>query len=425
MVPDLYHGDHIDDFDALKESIGGDFVIFKATQGTGFIDPVYANRADWANAKGVPHWAYTFMENADGEAQAQFLYEHSDRPVGYVLDCEPYKGDAPTREQAEAACRWFAERGLKCMVYWMDSQADLYGGIAESVSPELCADWVARYGRDIGKVDRYPAHFCDLHQFTSVGHVAGVGNVVDLSRVTGQGKTLAWFRGEDGMKGIADWMETACEEWSLGYDQSNRWDIRDGGETDCSALGSWCCWKAGYTDDPEPENIYSGNIVPWLKSFGFYEVKLGERQRNDVLVAENHHVAVCLSHGKIGQASIDERGRTTGGRFGDQSGRETNVKSYYDYPWTCCLRAPDGNGGGKEDEMQLSDAVTRPDGHVGSVNDILSYVDMRVEKMEPQVEALVKKTTKTNRELSELRSDMDGISVKLDKLLVALTGKAQ
>lgn len=35
-----------------------------------------------------------------------------------------------------------------------------------------------------------------------------------------------------------------------------------------------------------------------------------------------------------------------------------------------------------ENEMQLSDRVTRPDGHNASVNDVLAYIDMRVERLE-------------------------------------------
>jgi len=32
--------------------------------------------------------------------------------------------------------------------------------------------------------------------------------------------------------------------------------------------------------------------------------------------------------------------------------------------------------------MQLSDQVTRPDGHTASVGDILAYLDMRIERIE-------------------------------------------
>lgn len=147
------------------------------------------------------------------------------------------------------------------------------------------------------------------------------------------------------MPGIAGWCEIVCTVWSVGYDQSNRWDIRDGGETDCTALASWCCWQAGYTPQP-PRDTYSGNIVGWLLSHGFYAVPLQARKRNDVLVAVGHHAAIYCGDGKLGQASIDENGNIAGGKPGDQ-GNETNVRSYYSYPWTVCLRAPDGVGDGE------------------------------------------------------------------------------
>jgi len=153
------------------------------------------------------------------------------------------------------------------------------------------------------------------------------------------------------MAGIADWAETVCRVWNVGYDQSNRWDIRDGGETDCTALASWCCWKAGYTPQP-PRDTYSGNIVGWLMSYGFYAVPLSERKRGDVLVAVGHHAAIYLGDGLLGQASIDENGGIAGGRAGDQTGGETNCRDYYSYPWTVCLRAPDGRGDGKAEEQE-------------------------------------------------------------------------
>lgn len=152
------------------------------------------------------------------------------------------------------------------------------------------------------------------------------------------------------MPGIADWAETVCRVWSVGYDQSNRWDIRDGGETDCTALASWCCFKAGYTPQP-PRDTYSGNIVGWLMSYGFYAVPLSDRRRNDVLVAVGHHAAIYCGSGLLAQASIDENGNISGGRPGDQA-NETNVRSYYSYPWTVCLRAPDGNGNGKGNDEE-------------------------------------------------------------------------
>lgn len=36
----------------------------------------------------------------------------------------------------------------------------------------------------------------------------------------------------------------------------------------------------------------------------------------------------------------------------------------------------------EETDMQLSDQVTRPDGHTASVNDVLAYIDLRIERIE-------------------------------------------
>ena len=41
---------------------------------------------------------------------------------------------------------------------------------------------------------------------------------------------------------------------------------------------------------------------------------------------------------KIGHASIDERGKITGGSAGDQTGREVCTRSWYNRPWSLVLR---------------------------------------------------------------------------------------
>ena len=45
---------------------------------------------------------------------------------------------------------------------------------------------------------------------------------------------------------FCDFMWIACEDWDLGYDQDNRWDVRDGGECDCSSLVIWALRAAGF-----------------------------------------------------------------------------------------------------------------------------------------------------------------------------------
>lgn len=39
----------------------------------------------------------------------------------------------------------------------------------------------------------------------------------------------------------------------------------------------------------------------------------------------------------------------------------------------------------QEDDMQLTDIITRPDGHTGTVGDVLAYLDMRMERLEAAI----------------------------------------
>ena len=60
-----------------------------------------------------------------------------------------------------------------------------------------------------------------------------------------------------------------------------------------------------------------------------------------MLLNSANHVLVDLGGGRVGGARIDEHGRASGGRGGDQTGKEVCVHDYYDYPWNHVLRPPD------------------------------------------------------------------------------------
>lgn len=143
---------------------------------------------------------------------------------------------------------------------------------------------------------------------------------------------------------LIDRMRYWCDQGNLGYDQSNRWDIRYGGECDCSSLVYWCLWEAGYGQKPaNPANqtLYTGTLSKDLQAMGFQKLpNNGNPQPGDVLLNDTHHVAVCTGPGILSQASIDENGRARGGKSGDQTDRETNTKAYYNYPWNNYYRPP-------------------------------------------------------------------------------------
>lgn len=126
-----------------------------------------------------------------------------------------------------------------------------------------------------------------------------------------------------------------CATASLGYDQNHRWDIRDGGAADCSSLVIFAAREAGFNTG---DASYTGNMREAFTKNGWTVLPPNTpKQAGDILLNDVHHVAVYLGNNKIAQASIDERGRASGGREGDQS-NETNIRNYYDYPWNCVLR---------------------------------------------------------------------------------------
>jgi cell wall-associated NlpC family hydrolase len=140
-------------------------------------------------------------------------------------------------------------------------------------------------------------------------------------------------------------IKTACTQWNLGYDQSNRLDFRKGGETDCSALVILTCEQAGLL----PRNnirkgigaTYTGNMRANFQARGWRVLRnlsVSQLQPGDVLLNDADHTAMYVGNGQIAQASIDEHGRASGGASGDQTGRETLVRSYYNFPWSCVLR---------------------------------------------------------------------------------------
>lgn len=144
-----------------------------------------------------------------------------------------------------------------------------------------------------------------------------------------------------------------AEEANLGYDQSNRWDIRDHGECDCSSLAYWVAWEAGLAERPRDyrsRTLYTGTIAGDLVAAGWSRLapSISALRPGDYLLSTYHHVAICVSGAGWGawlaEANIDERGHTTGGQQGDQNGRETRLTPVYEYSagWDCILRPPSG-----------------------------------------------------------------------------------
>ncbi len=139
------------------------------------------------------------------------------------------------------------------------------------------------------------------------------------------------------------WAIGIANDDSHGYDQgANRWKQ----DYDCSALVIQA-WEQAGAPVRTAGATYTGNMKRIFLANGFADVTKSVNlatgaglQRGDVLLKEAHHTAMSIGSGQIVQASINEKGTTTGGQVGDQTGREIWTRSYYNYTggWDCVLR---------------------------------------------------------------------------------------
>ena len=111
-----------------------------------------------------------------------------------------------------------------------------------------------------------------------------------------------------------------------------------GGDRDCSSAVVTALRAVGVNTFGAS---YTGNMREQLLKtglFGWRKMGVKSAQRGDIYLNEKCHTAVCVSpYGSVrgdllAQFSISEKGTVTGTK-GDQTGRESNIKAYYSYPW--------------------------------------------------------------------------------------------
>lgn len=127
---------------------------------------------------------------------------------------------------------------------------------------------------------------------------------------------------------------------SHGYDQIHR---TGGTDYDCSSLVGTALNQAGFN---VKKSSTTRTLRAQLLACGFKTVSVGgARKRGDIFLKEGHHVVMCTDANNIVHASINEKGKTTGGKPGDQTGKEICVRSFYNYKggWDYHFRFSDGN----------------------------------------------------------------------------------
>lgn len=131
------------------------------------------------------------------------------------------------------------------------------------------------------------------------------------------------------------WMVNSANDNTHGYDQKYRWGEK--GDYDCSSA-MITAWESAGVPVKTNGATYTGNMYSVFKKCGFKDVTGSELKRGDVLLTPGKHTALYIGNGQIVNVSINEKGKATGGKPGDQIGKEFCIRSYYNYPWKYVLR---------------------------------------------------------------------------------------
>lgn len=190
-VIDIYHGNVVHDFAALKAA-GIVGVIHKCTQGAGYVDKAYPVRRKQALAAGLLWGAYTFNTGENVAAQVKEFLSHAE-PDAHTLLALDFE-DNPKSNMTLSQARQFltladAQLGRKLVLYSGNRVKDLLGGQADAFlgSHRL---WLAQYGPKAVVQRSWKAPW--LWQYSERGKLPGTDGAVDLDFYAGKQLAAEW-----------------------------------------------------------------------------------------------------------------------------------------------------------------------------------------------------------------------------------------
>lgn len=175
-------------------AVPADFVIAKATQGTGYVSPDCARQVEQARQVGKRFGVYHYVSGGNAIAEANFFVDNCANWVGKGLFCIDWEsdensawGDEGYLEQLVAQVK--ARTGIPPLIY---TSASRYVQVAPVANRQNCGLWIAQYANmnPTGYQDtpwNEGAYACVIRQYSSAGRLPGYGGDLDLNKFYGDG----------------------------------------------------------------------------------------------------------------------------------------------------------------------------------------------------------------------------------------------
>lgn len=173
-----------------------DFVIAKATQGTGYVSPDCARQIEQARQTGKRFGVYHYVSGGNAVAEANYFVDNCANWIGKGLFCIDWEsnensawGNEGYLEQVVAQVK--ARTGIPPIIY---VQASRYAQVAAVANRQNCGLWIAQYAdmNATGYQDtpwNEGAYACVIRQYSSSGRLPGYGGNLDLNKFYGDGAT--------------------------------------------------------------------------------------------------------------------------------------------------------------------------------------------------------------------------------------------
>lgn len=178
-------------------AVPADFVIAKATQGTGYVSPDCARQVEQARQSGKRFGVYHYVSGGNAIAEANFFVDNCANWVGKGLFCIDWEsqensawGNEGYLEQVVAQVK--ARTGIPPLIY---SSASYYAQVAAVANRQNCGLWIAQYANMYPSGYQYTpwnegAYACVIRQYSSTGCLPGYGGNLDLNKFYGDGATF-------------------------------------------------------------------------------------------------------------------------------------------------------------------------------------------------------------------------------------------